>query len=104
MSFGRHGSAVPTNIQSNVRLADGDEAGGFLVALEQTFLQQIVVHAYDADLEATEVAAQLGDAALESESENKQPIAIALVTACFDRFGDGLFAHGAELWADVQMR
>src|SRR5436189_170115 len=42
-------------------------------------------------------------AAFEIEAQNQQPIAVALVTASLDRFGDSLFAHGAELRADVKI-
>ena len=66
-------------------------------------MEQIVVYADDADLEIAEVAAQFGDAAFEGKAENEQPIAVALVAAGFDGFGDGLFADGAELGADVQI-
>src|SRR5207249_8369464 len=95
---GRCGAAGVTapgyNIQANIGFADSDEAGGFLVAFKQTFLQQIVVHAHDADLEIAEAAAQLGDSALESKTENEQPICIAFVATSLNRFGNGLFADG----------
>ena len=90
-------------MQPDVRLADGDEAGGFLVFLQQALLEQVVVHADDADLEIAEAAAQFRDAALEGEAEDQQPVAVALVAAGFDGFGDGLFADRAELRADVEI-
>jgi len=62
-----------SKVQFDVRLADGDEAGGFLVFLQQTLLEQVVVHADNADLEIAEAAAQFRDAALEGEAEDQQP-------------------------------
>ena len=91
-------------MQFDVRLADGDEAGGFLVFLQQALLEQIVMHADDADLEIAEAAAQFGDAAFEGEAENEKPVGVPLVAAGFDRLRDGLFADGAEFRADVQIR
>jgi len=90
-------------VQADVGLADGDKAGGFLVALEETFLQEVVVHTHNADLEGAETAAELGEAALESETENEQPVRVMPITAGLDGLVDRLFADRAEFGADVEV-
>ena len=89
--------------QTDVGFADGDEGGGFLVAFEEAFLEKVVVHADDADLEGPEAAGEFGDAAFEGETKDEKPVGVALVAAGLDGFGHGLFADGAEFGADVEV-
>ena len=92
-------------MKRNIRFADGDEAGGFLVFLEQAFLQQVVVHA---DLGDLKLALARGDGfaldvAFETETEDVEPVGIATATAGLGGVVDGLLGDGAELRSDMEV-
>ena len=92
-------------MKSDIRFADGDEAGGLLVFLEQAFLQQVVVHADLGDLKLA-LARRDGlalDIALETEAEDDEPVGIAAAPAGLGGVVDGLLGNGAELGADVEV-